>query len=438
MLFSRTLPILLTSGLLLVGCGKPPAPPMAAAKPTAPQARLAPLGQVPSWETLAPWAGSMNAAECLRLLDEHYAEPLAYQPHVDVETGPAGDFLVIARQSNDAAAGTYRLPLATGSAKKAPASARYWRRREEIAPSPEALRPLLGRRIALDPGHIGGTWAKVEERFFQRDSPLPVREGNHSLAVAQLLRQRLLALGAEVFLVREKTEPVTPLRPADFQETARAELLAGGIDASLESRQTPRSHRLQWNAEKLFYRTAEIRERARLVNDVFRPDAVVCLHFNAEGGFGGFSPANHFHMLLSGGYTDDELAMDDERHEMLSRLLGRVHEAEIPLNAAVARGLVKEHGLPAFTYKKGALPVKGEPYLWCRNLLASRLYRCPVAYCEPYIMNNKVVYARLVAGNYEGNQEILGTVYKSIYLEYADGVAAGLVDYFTNLSSHEK
>ena len=58
--------------------------------------------------------------------------------------------------------------------------------------------------IALDPGHLGGTWAKMEERWFKIGDAPPVQEGDMTLRVAQMLAPRLEPLGAKVSLVRDK------------------------------------------------------------------------------------------------------------------------------------------------------------------------------------------------------------------------------------------
>src|ERR1039457_6396252 len=51
-------------------------------------------------------------------------------------------------------------------------------------------------RIALDPGHIGGEWARMEERFFVHGKDRPIQEAVLNLAVARLLKARLEAAGA--------------------------------------------------------------------------------------------------------------------------------------------------------------------------------------------------------------------------------------------------
>ena len=67
------------------------------------------------------------------------------------------------------------------------------------------------------------------------------------------------------------------------------------------------------------------------------------------------------------------------------------------------------------------------PYVVARNLAANREYDGPVVCTEPYFMNNKVVYQRLLAGDYDGVRTFNGKSYGSIFREYADCVAQGLV-----------
>jgi hypothetical protein len=46
-------------------------------------------------------------------------------------------------------------------------------------------------------------------------------------------------------------------------------------------------------------------------------------------------------------------------------------------------------------------------------------------------MNSNDVFARIQAGDYEGIRPINGVERKSIFREYADSVADGLVDYYS-------
>src|SRR5258705_8095956 len=93
----------------------------------------------------------------------------------------------------------------------------------------------------------------------------------------------------------------------------------------------------------------------------------------------------------------------------------------------------KKPQLPPYQYPttNSTTKVGTSSYVYARNLLATRLYRCPVVYCEPYVMNSKDAFARIQAGDYEGKRIINGTERKSIFREYADSVVDGLVDYYS-------
>ena len=98
---------------------------------------------------------------------------------------------------------------------------------------------------------------------------------------------------------------------------------------------------------------------------------------------------------------------------------------------AVAPALAAATGLPPYQYTgPNALRVGGNPYVWARNLLANRLYECPVVYVEPYVMNSPEVFARVQAGDYEGTRDFGGVQRTSIFREYADAVADGLAAYY--------
>jgi len=385
-----------------------PAPPPSAARPATPAPTLSDLGSLPDWTQLERFQGSVTRSDFLHQIEEVFTVSPAWRDWFEVsETG--------VRIRAAAADEWVELHFAPeGSPSRPP---RYWRSLAELPAAPPE-RPLEGLRIAIDPGHIGGRWAGMEERRFQLPGSQPVQEGDMTLAVARLLKPRLEALGASVSLVREETEPVTGSRPESLREEA-AGAGGGGDIAKL--------------AERLFYRTAEIRARARRVNEILRPDLVLCLHFNADA-WGDpdapkLVPANHFHMILNGGYTDAELALADQRHDLLLKLLQGVHDEEKALSASIAAAFVEQTAMTPYLYDptaKNARNIDGNPYLWARNLLANRLYQCPVAYFEPYVMNSREDHERIQAGDYEGLREVAGKPRPSIFREYADAAVLGL------------
>lgn len=374
---------------------------------------LSDLGTVPDWGQFNRFQSTITRADFLREMDGIFTVSPAWRDWFEV-----GDEDVRIRRSPDPG-DSFRLRFAPeGLENPVP---RYWRPLADLPPAP-ADKPLEGLKVAIDPGHIGGRWGIMEERWFQIPGGHAVQEGDMTLQVAKLLKPRLEALGAIVTLVRSETEPVTPLRPESLREEA-SKSSAGGDISKL--------------AERLFYRTAEIRARARRVNGELKPDLVLCLHFNADA-WGDPSaptlvPRNHFHMILNGGYTDEELALADQRHDLLLKLLQGVHREEAKLSASVAAAFVEKTAIPPYRYDplaRNARNVDGDPYLWARNLLANRLYQCPVIYFEPYVMNSVEDHTRIQAGDYEGLREVAGKARPSIFREYADRAALGLERHF--------
>jgi hypothetical protein len=144
-----------------------------------------------------------------------------------------------------------------------------------------------------------------------------------------------------------------------------------------------------------------------------------------------FSSRNHLHLLVNGCYSAAEIRLDDVRHDLLARLVSGVAAPEQALADQVATAFARRAALPPLIYTgPNACRVNDNPYVWARNLLANRLYRCPVVFLEPYVMNNREVWERVQAGDYEGERVVAGTLRASIFREYAEGVAEGLARYY--------
>jgi N-acetylmuramoyl-L-alanine amidase len=392
------------------------------------------LGAHPKWAVLEKYQETITHDEFTRLIQDVYCTH-----------GFASDLIEINEKTarilmNREAQKYFTLRFTENDASRKPVP-RLWRPAESFPPAkPET--PLSGLRIALDPGHLGGKWAKMEERWFQVANSAPVQEGDLALRVARVLAPRLRKLGARVFFIRNSNEPVTAKRPGDFQELARKILIKNGVPKPriggdvLDSNDPEKEQTIRWQSEILFYRYSEIRRRAGLVNFKLHPDLVLCLHFNAEGWGDPNSPtlidSNHLHLLVNGSYLQDELELDDERFEMIRRLLSRVFDEELPLADTVASAMAKEIQLPPYQYPTALTTTKigTSGYVYARNLLATRIYRCPVVYCEPYVMNSKDAFARIQSGDYEGIRNVNGVERKSIFREYADSVADGVVEYY--------
>ena len=391
------------------------------------------LGSHPKWAVLEKYQETITHDEFTRLIQDVYCTHGFAQDLIEINENTARILM------NREAQKFFTLRFAENDASCNPVP-RLWRAAKSLPPAKQE-KPLSGLRLALDPGHLGGKWAKMEERWFQVDSSQPVQEGDLVLKVARLLAPRLRQLGAKVFFVRNSNEPVTAKRADDFRELARKILIKNGVPHPrpdvLDPNDPEKEQTIRWQSEILFYRYSEIRRRAVLVNTKLHPDLVVCLHFNAEGWGDPNNPAlidaNHLHLLVNGSYLQDELEFDDERFEMIRRLLSRAYDEELPLADTIAAAMARETKLPPYEYPttNSTTRVGRSGYVYARNLLATRLYRCPVVYCEPYVMNSRDAFARIQAGDYEGVRNIDGIERKSIFREYADSVVDGLVEYYS-------
>ncbi|MBV9104417.1 MAG: N-acetylmuramoyl-L-alanine amidase [Verrucomicrobia bacterium] len=390
--------------------------------------RLTPLSCVPDWDQLNGFQETITHDEFADLLDSVYAPNGAGAQWIKLEAIRA---LIQENASNQ-----FVLRFASSAETSKPVP-RYWTPAESLTPNNEL--PLSDVKIAIDPGHLGGIWAKMEERWFQIGDSIPVTEGDLTLRVAQILAPRLQSLGAKVTLVRSAPGPVTTIRPEGLKFQAEASLRERGVTKILRSYSGPddpnREDSVPWEAERLFYRVDEIHARAKIVNEKIKPDLVLCLHFNAEPWGTPAHPVlasvNHLHLLINGAYSLSELGFDDERFAMLLKLLNRTYSEELSCSEFVARSMARLTGLPPYRYSSSnAKSVGNSGYVWTRNLLANRLYQCPVIFIEPYVMNSLEFFARIQAGEYEGLRNFGGVMRPNIFEEYVEGVADGVAAYF--------
>jgi len=228
------------------------------------------------------------------------------------------------------------------------AKSRHWWR------SPAAIRtqrndselPLSGMHLALDPGHVGGAWAAIEGRDFRiNPQDYPVREGELVLEVARIVSTELVAMGAEVTLLRDQNAPINPRPPAAYFEAAAARIALPGEfswAALMEYGQA-----LRRVMHRMSVVTGELIERARMVNEVIQPDALISLHINAAPwpvGKDGQAKhqlvdSNHSHVLIFGCLSDVELSNRLQREQLLIKLTNGSAAIERELGQALGAAL---------------------------------------------------------------------------------------------------
>ncbi len=393
--------------------------------------RLTSLGQTTDWSQLEGYQETITGVRFKRLLDEVYAPDNAYTDTITLNNNHAR---INTRNGDPNSIFLFRFASDESSLREGPAN--YWRRRTSLPKAPEE-KPLDNLKIVLDPGHIGGEFAIMENRSFKIGESKAVREGDLTLIVAKRLKVRLEELGAKVWLSRETTAPTTEETPESLKKIAERLLLEKGDNQSmLLTLNKIEAKEVQRLSELLFYRVSEIRTRANRINDQFQPDIVIALHFNAapwpDKDKKTLVDINHLHVLINGAYSTDELTYDDIRFQMLHKLLSGAAKEEMALARVIISAMADKTTLPAYRYPgRNAVRIDDNPYVWARNLIANRLYQCPVIFLEPYVMNSREVFTRIQAGDYEGERFVAGSKRISIFQEYIEGVITGLLKYYT-------
>ena len=386
------------------------------------------------WFTTQPYQGTITRAEFGKKLHELYDPFNAFAPFLDVNDQRA----VIYSSPKDHRLPQFTLNFAPPNTT-APAPPRWFRTPAEYRAEAHPLnRPLEGLRVAIDPGHIGGEWAEMEERSTRYHGSAPVREGDLNLITGRILRQQLIDLGASVFVVRDSTDPVTPYRPRDFMPEAR-ELLVDRSSIASRIRAFPPDklnlmfgNRLNELADFLFFRCSEIIERGNRIRDNFVPDITVTLYIDATpgSGRGRLTDANENIFFVHGAYTRAEMADAEMQRRCVYKMLEGSSDIEAEVAADIASTFSEKTHLGPVKYgdsltTREVLP--GNLYVVARNLAANREYDGPVVCTEPYFMNNRLTYQRLLAGDYDGQRTFNGLPFVSIFREYAGCVASGLI-----------
>lgn len=301
--------------------------------------------------------------------------------------------------------------------------------------------PLLGWRIALDPGHIGGSmdFAFMEKKFIRiraYDRPeipsvIEFNEGNLALGTALLLRDTLEQLGAEVLLTREQEAQTgiggtfeewlaSEMRSAESAsgEHFRDQIAVGEYGYTqgqrkaaawnwIQEKEITGADSLWWMNQadmRVIYRIPFLRRdfkaRAKKIN-AFQPHMTLILHYNIyeknEWDKDFFLRAvneNVSMAFIPGSFMKGELKDPESRMLFLNKLVSDDVEASELLAAKVVEGFEQVLGVPSLIwddslnylrYASLQSPSKG---VFARNLSLTRLVHGPVCYGEALYQDN--------------------------------------------------
>lgn len=300
-------------------------------------------------------------------------------------------------------------------------------------------RPLEGLKIVLEPADIGGQWGAMEDRSTYYKGYGRVQEGDVNLLVSRILRLRLIQLGADVYVTRSDAEPVCGLDVSDVSPivprilSGRPYILPSAFRSRTRDVSRSSADYQRIAAEVLLTKTLETRSRAENASRAIRADITIVLQFNATptSGRTRLTSSNRNIFFVEGSYTAKELSNDArQRLKLLTKLFENVTPTETRVAACIAGRFLEATGFPPVLYGNTAVTraTAAGPYVVARNLAFSREHAGPVVVTEPYFMNQPLTLQRLLAGDYEGEKVIAGIPCASIYREYAEAVAAGLID----------
>ena len=399
---------------------------------------LSPLAPKPDWDSLEPYQKTITREEFTRLVNNVYSLDGAFWSYCSIN-----DREVMIYSDMTKLKLLFALRFAPSKDASAPLPYHYATQASSADPS----KPLKGIKIALDPGHLGGDWAKLEARWFQIGNDPPVMEGNLTLITCQILAEELEADGATIIWAKHDHEPTTDLRPDDLRGEAKAALklhtptesgyvpsFLFGIDVHRLNSAKRRESRIDDEAALLFYRVAEIRARGEVVNRQ-HPDLTICVHYNADDWGDPSHPTltdkSRLIIFTNGYYESSEIAYDDYKFDMLRKLLDRTAVQEERGCALVGQSMLDSFKYPPdIAGKLSAHRVTDVPSVYARDLIANRIYHGPVIYCEGPYMNARDAYYRIIAGDYLGERNIQGETVPSIYRQYATSVEKGILEYF--------
>lgn len=293
------------------------------------------------------------------------------------------------------------------------------KRETKVPVSLDPHRPLKGMRVAIDPGHFGSHYARLEEKYIDMEpnemfgihQHIQFDEGTLATETAKRLASKLQALGAQILLTR--TQPGETVYKKPFQtwlqqdfESAIEKMVELQPDVNLKE-----TERLFWKEKatptEIFrstYAYVDLQRRADLIN-AFKPHVTVSCHYNLGGIYdqNGKTPGttdDYTLFFIPGAFKRGSLkdeafrctSMKDprSRYEFVRLLVTDSLEKSIELAKIAQKNLYKRLKLPPgdhCSYLK-VLCLQNSPGIYHRNLMLPRLVHSPILYAEPFCQDN--------------------------------------------------
>ncbi len=249
---------------------------------------------------------------------------------------------------------------------------------------------LVGVKVALDPGHFGGPYSRLEQRFIDippsldRAEHIQFDEGTINLLTALYLKVLLEKEGAIVMITRDQIGK--GVYKEDFFDWLKNCPSLWAKEGSLMT------------LFRKYYYPLDLCARAEKIN-AFDPELTLILHYNAHHIEEVYSSNNcvashNYNMVfIPGAFCRNELAMQESRFEFLRLLVSEDLENSLKLSSSILQELSHSLKVPTVSPSDGArylnnVCLKVGEGIYSRNLALTRLIHSPVCYGETLVQNN--------------------------------------------------
>jgi len=290
--------------------------------------------------------------------------------------------------------GTIELPAIINNKKKEPNSGNQ---------------KLKGYKIAIDPGHIAADFATgdLEKKHlkFPKDSlqglndSIEIAEGMLTFATAAVLKEKLEAQGAEVFLTRKNGESAF----GKTFEQWKKEDYKKAIDSLFKIGEIKKYQRDYFYSNKtqdrdifrVIFRDLDLAKRAALINN-FKPDFTIIIHYNVdETNLEWIKPTTkNFNMTFVGGaFMKNDLSTIEKRFEFLRMVISDDIEKSILLSSETIKYFEKNLNVKTAQQSDAKYLAEGsiatdKKGVFCRNLQLTRYVHSPLVYGETLYQDN--------------------------------------------------
>ncbi len=289
---------------------------------------------------------------------------------------------------------------------------------------------LVGVKVAIDPGHFGGSYARLEERYIdippslEREEIVQFDEGTLSFLTATYLKLLLEKEGAIVMLTRDQIGK--GVYREDFFDWLKKNPALWSGEVALN------------NLFRKYYNPLDLRARADKIND-FSPDLTLVIHYNSHDAQEGV-PSNHgvtsknYNMVfVPGAFCRNELEEEESRYEFLRLLLTGDLSESIKLSSVVLAKMSERLQVPVVTKADGAryLPqvcLKVSEGIYARNLALTRLIHGPVCYGESLVQNNADECINLNRKDFVIGGQPCSSRIKQVAEAYFEGIKSYVLD----------